>query len=97
MDKPLKSSQVSPLPIGSGGSNSTKREMNDINVTLSMLSAQSEADQKFDPPPPTPIKPSVVKEAFVSMIARNHLHSVDLPFVLSVAGVACIVYGILSK
>lgn len=92
MDVPLKSSQVSPLPIGSGGSNSTKREMNDINVTLSMLSAQSEADQKFDPPPPTPVKPSTVKESFC-----NGGQSVDLPFVLSVAGVACIVYGLVAK
>jgi hypothetical protein len=92
MDAPPKSSQVSPLPIGSGGSNSTKRELNDVNVTLSMLSAQSEADQKFDPPPPTPVKPSIVKEAF-----RNGDRSVDLPFVLSVAGVACIVYGLVAK
>ena len=92
MTTPLKSSQVSPLPIGSGGSNSTKSEMNDINVNLSMLSVQSEADQKFDPPPPPPIKPSVIKEAF-----ENAYETMDLPFVLSVAGITCIVYGIVSK
>lgn len=90
MSASLKSTQVSPLPIGSGGSDSTKREMNDVNVRLAMLASQGEADQKFDPPVPKPVGQQIIKEAFCS-------DSLDLPFLLSLTGVVCIVYGILSK
>lgn len=87
----LKSAQVSPLPIGSGGSNTTKKEMNQLNTQLTMLTAQAAADQKFDPPPPPPVTAQHIKEAFCSQ------SSWDLPAILSATGVGLILYGIFSK
>lgn len=87
----LKSAQVAPLPVGSGGSNTTKKEMNQINTQLAMLSVQATADQKFDPPAPQPITAAHIKEAFCSQ------SSWDLPALLSFTGVGLILYGIFSK
>lgn len=87
----LKSTQVSPLPIGSGSSNTTKREMNQLNVQLAMLDSQAMADQKFDPPVPKPIVPPHIKEAFCSG------SSWDIPAILSATGVVMIIYGFFSK
>lgn len=87
----LKGAQVAPLPIGSGGNNTTKKELNQINTQLAMLSVQATADQKFDPPAPKPVTASHIKEAFCSS------GTWDLPAILSVAGVGMILYGIFSK
>lgn len=87
----LKSTQVAPLPVGSGGSNTTKREMNQLNVQLAMLDSQAMADQKFDPPVPKPVTSQHIKEAFSSG------SSWDIPAILSVAGVSFILYGFFSK
>lgn len=87
----LKSTQVAPLPVGSGGGNTTKRELNQLNVQLTMLDSQAVADQKFDPPVPKPVTPSMIKEAFCSSSPPT------LPLVLSVTGVGMIVYGLFSK
>lgn len=82
----LRSVQVSPLPIGSGGGNSTKQQLNDINVSLTAMMAQSNADQKYDPPVPKPIT-----EQFCSM--DNDMTSTALVAV----AVLFIVYGIYAK
>jgi hypothetical protein len=87
----LKSTQVTPLPVGSGGNNTTKQELNKINVQLAMLDSQAMADQKFDPPAPKPVVPSQIKEAFCSG------SSWDIPAILSATGVTLIIYGIFSK
>lgn len=87
----LKSAQVSPLPVGSGGSNTTKKELNQLNTQLTMLSAQAITDQKFDPPVPQPVTAAHIKEAFCSP------SSWDLPALLSFTGTGLILYGIFSK
>lgn len=48
----IRSRQVSPLPVGPGGNNPTKRQMNDTNTRLTMLTAQASANTKYDPPVP---------------------------------------------
>lgn len=87
----LKGTQVSPLPIGSGGSNATKKELNQLNLQVTMLDTQAVADQKFDPPVPKPVTSSHVTEAFCGG------YTMDLPALLSVAGVGFILYGFFSK
>jgi hypothetical protein len=87
----LKGTQVSPLPVGSGGNNTTKKELNQLNLQVAMLDTQAVADQKFDPPVPKPVTKSHVTEGFCGEL------DVDLPAVLSVIGVGFILYGFFSK
>lgn len=87
----LRSVQVSPLPIGSGGGNSTKQQLNDINVSLTAMMAQSNADQKYDPPVPKPITEQTITEQFCSM------NDVNPSSIIIVVGVLFIVYGIYAK
>lgn len=91
-NKPLiRSVQVSPLPIGSGGGNSTKQQLNDINVNLTAMMAQSNADQKYDPPIPKPITEQTITEQFCS------IDNVSYPSIIAVVGVLFVVYGICAK
>ncbi len=83
----LQSRQVSPLPIGPGGNNPVKQQMNDTNTKLTMLTAQAEVDTKYDPPVPQPITKQVIKENFTA-------NSANMIFVI--AGL-CIVYGLIAK
>jgi hypothetical protein len=85
----LKSKQVSPLPVGSGGNNPTKQLMNETNVKLTMLTAQANADTKYDPPVPKPVTKAVTKEGFTD--------STSVISGLVVVGVLLIVYGIVKK
>lgn len=87
----LRSVQVSPLPIGSGGGNSTKQQLNDINVALTTMMAQSNADQKYDPPVPKPLNSPTISEHFCSM--NNDITSTAFVAV----AVLFIVYGIYAK
>ena len=85
--------QVSPLPTGSGGNNATKAHLNNINTTLTMMNAQSNADSKYDPPVPKPITNQVIvgpREAFCG----QYNACADT---LLVVGILCIVYGIFKK
>ena len=86
----LRSKQVTPLPIGSGGNNSTKNQMNQMNTQLHMMSAQATANTKYDPPVPQGITKQVIKETFCS-------GSTTMSSALFVVGGLMIVYGIVSK
>jgi hypothetical protein len=88
----IRSAQVEPLPLISGGVPSqTQKEMEKTNVTLAMMSAQSTADTKYDPPPPPTVTTPVVKEAFCGADPRDPSHWLVV--------IAClfILYGALSK
>ena len=86
----LRSKQVTPLPIGSGGNNSTKNQMNQMNTQLHMMTAQATANTKYDPPVPQPITKQVIKETFCS-------DSNTMSSALLVIGGLLIVYGLVSK
>ena len=92
--------QVSPLPIGSGGSNTTHRQMNNINESITMMGVQSTADAKFDPPVPKPVTSQKLVQAFCSGGSEQINVAQVLfvtPRVLFVTGILCIVYGIVTK
>jgi len=86
----IRSRQVSPLPVGPGGNNPTKRQMNDTNTQLTMLMAQSTANTKYDPPVPQPITKQVTLETFRS--GSNQISSTIL-----VIGALLFVYGLVAK
>lgn len=84
--------QVDPLPISSGGApTQTQKDMEKTNVTLSMISAQANADTKFDPPPPETLTAPAIQEAFSSTDPS------DPSFWILAVAVAFILYGIVSK
>lgn len=84
----IRSRQVSPLPVGPGGKDQTKKQLNDMNTQLTMLTAQSTANTKYDPQPPKPVTTQVVKEAFTSQ---------NISSMLFVVGGLFIVYGFVAK
>jgi hypothetical protein len=84
----IRSKQVSPLPIGPGGKNPVKNQMNQTNTQLTMLHAQAIANTKYDPPVPQPITKAVTKEAFTVQL---------VPQMLFVIGGLFIVYGLVTK
>jgi hypothetical protein len=84
----LRSKQVHPLPIGSGGSNPTKTQMNETNIQLAMLTAQANADTKYDPPVPKPVTKAVTKESFTNQSVGE---------LIAVVGGLLIVYSIIAK
>jgi hypothetical protein len=84
--------QVSALPIGSGGESAA--QLRNINTTMTMLSAQSQANTMYDPlPPPPSTTPTIVgkQEGFCSSYHMNP------PALLSLAGVGFILYGLFAK
>jgi hypothetical protein len=81
--------QVSPLPIGPGGNNPVKQQMNQTNTQLTMLNAQAAANTKYDPPVPKPITKAVTKEGFTD--------SLYVPTMLYIVGSLLIAYGIVAK
>ena len=84
----IRSRQVTPLPVGPGGNNPIKRQLNDTNIKLTMLTAQAGADTKYDPPIPKHITEAVTIEKFCGGAA---------PPMLAVIGGLCIVYGLVAK
>jgi hypothetical protein len=86
----IRSKQVSPLPIGPGGNNPTKRQMNETNTQLAMMTAQASANTKYDPPVPQPITKQVTIEKFSS-------GSGPIPSTLLVIGGLLVVYGFIAK
>lgn len=86
----LKSKQVAPLPIGPGGKNAIKNQMNDTNTQLTMLASQATANTLYDPPVPKPVTKQLV-QPFCS--GSND----SIPSVLLVLAGVFIVYGIVSK
>ena len=79
----IRSRQVSPLPVGPGGNNPTKLQMNDTNTRAS-------ANTKYDPPVPQPITKQVTLERFCS-------GSSPVPSIIFVIGGLLIVYGLVAK
>ena len=84
----IRSRQVSPLPVGPGGKDQTKQQLNHMNTQLTMLTAQATANTKYDPPPPKPVTLQVVKESFTNEM---------FPSMLFVVGGLLIVYGLVAK
>jgi hypothetical protein len=80
--------QVSPLPVGPGGKNPVKNQMNQTNTQITMLNAQASANTKYDPPVPQPVTKQVTKETFTSE---------NFPQMLFVVGGLFIVYGLVAK
>lgn len=80
--------QVSPLPVGPGGNNPVKNQMNQTNTQITMLNAQASANTKYDPPVPQPVTKQVTKETFTSD---------NFPQMLFVIGGLFIVYGLVAK
>jgi hypothetical protein len=87
----LQSKQVAPLPIGPGGANQTKNQMNQTNTQLTMLASQATANTLYDPPVPKPVTKQLV-QPFCSGSDGDPLP----PFIIVVAGLL-IVYGLISK
>jgi len=86
------SRQVAPLPIGSGGNNATKQQLNSINTNLTMMTSQATADTKYDPPVPNHItKPSTI-ENFES---SQSIKAVGV--MTAVLGSLIIIYSIVAK
>jgi hypothetical protein len=86
----LTSKQVAPLPIGPGGKNATKNQMNDTNTQLTMLASQATANTLYDPPVPKPVTKQLI-QPFCS--GSND----QIPSILLVLAGVLIVYGIVSK
>ena len=84
----IRPKQVAPLPIGPGGNNPVKNQMNQTNTQITMLNAQASANTKYDPPVPQPITKQVTKETFIVESA---------PPMLFVIGGLFIVYGLVAK
>jgi hypothetical protein len=86
--------QVSALPIGSGGKSESAAQLNKMNTTLTMLSAQSQANTMYDPlPPPPATTPTIVgkQEGFCSSYDMN------MATLLGMAGVGFVLYGLFAK
>jgi hypothetical protein len=88
----IRSRQVTPLPVGPGGNNPTKRQMNDTNIQLTMMTAQAAANSKYDPPVPHPITKQVTIEKFYGGSSCDSVSSI-----LLVVGSLLIVYGLIAK
>jgi len=88
----LRSKQVAPLPIGSGGKNATKTQMNNTNIQLTMMASQANANTKYDPPVPPQVGVPVISQGFCSKSDSD-----TLPVVLSAIGGLFIVYGFIAK
>lgn len=84
----IRPKQVAPLPVGPGGNNPVKSQMNQTNTQITMLNAQASANTKYDPPVPQPITKPVTKEGFTSEM---------FPQMLFVVGGLFIVYGLVAK
>jgi hypothetical protein len=84
----IRPKQVAPLPVGPGGNNPVKNQMNQTNTQITMLNAQASANTKYDPPVPQPVTKQVTKENFTSEM---------MPQMLFVVGGLFIVYGLVAK
>jgi hypothetical protein len=84
----IRPKQVAPLPIGPGGNNPIKNQMNQTNTQITMLNAQASANTKYDPPVPQPVTTQVIKEKFTNEM---------FPQMVFVIGGLFIVYGLVAK
>ena len=80
--------EITPLPVGSGGDNAIKSQLNNLNAQLTMMTAQAVENARYDPPPPNPVTKPIVIEKFM-----NHRVSSSI----AVIGALLFVYGILHK
>ena len=85
----LKRKQVSPLPVGPGGKNTTKTQLNQTNTQLTMMMAQATANTKYDPQPPPPVSSQVVIEKFTD--------SSSISKMLIVIGGLFLIFGFVAK
>lgn len=90
-DTQIKAKQVTPLPIGSGGSSATKQQFNNNNVALSMMTAQATMDAKFDGPTPKHVTEQAIVQKFRSGTPLSLEES------MMVVGGLLVVYGIIAK
>jgi hypothetical protein len=88
----LKSVQVTPLPVGPGGNNPMKTQLNQTNTLITMLQAQANANSKYDPSVPQPVSKQVIKETFTNMSDIG-----TVPSVFFVLAGLFIVYSIVAK
>ncbi len=92
MDKhQIKPRQVAPLPIGSGGNNATKQQLNSTNSMLTMMTSQAATDTKYDPPVPKHITTPTTVENFISY------KQYQLTKIISVIATLLLVYGLVGK
>ncbi len=92
MDKhQIKPRQVAPLPIGSGGNNATKQQLNATNSMLTMMTSQAATDTKYDPPVPKHITAPTTIEHFVSCKQQR------LATIITVVGTLIVLYSLISK
>jgi hypothetical protein len=85
-------SQIAPVTSGSGSNTEAGRMMEQQNSTLTMQSAQLNADAVYDPAAPTPQTKAQLVQAFTNMS-----NSRGIAFSLSVAGILMIVYSFVSR
>ncbi len=93
--------QVSALPVGSG-TTSTAKSLNNTNVLLTQLSAQTIADTKYDPTSPKPEKQAmkIVNGEVVQNAALTeafHMPYQTIQTSLYIIGSLFIIYGIIAK
>jgi hypothetical protein len=94
----IKPKQVSPLPVGSGGTNSTKKRLIDTNTQLAMLQSQATADTKYDPPVPQHITKPTTKESFIELSNIYDKYDISLNYkLIGVIGIISILYGLIGK
>lgn len=85
----LKRKQVSPLPVGPGGKNTIKTQLNQTNTQLTMMMAQATADTKYDPQTPKPVTSQVIIEKFTD--------SSSISKMLFVVGGLFLIFGFVAK
>jgi len=85
-----RSKQVTSLPIGSGGSDRTTKQLNDTNVSLTLMGIQASADSKYDGPIPSYTSSPAITSGFSS-------GSMPIEHALLVISGLLIVYGIIAK
>lgn len=79
---------ITPLPIGPGGNNSIKKDMNDIHARLTVMSTQAVENSKYDPATPAPITRPIIVEKFTTP---------SVPTAFAVIGILVFVYGLVRK
>jgi hypothetical protein len=92
-DNQIIKKQVQPLPIGSPGSDNTKRKLMDMNSQLTLIHAQAVSDTKFDAKP----LPTITKQRTIENYSNINDNINKTYTILSAISVLLIVYGIVSK
>jgi len=86
----IQSRRVAPLPIGSGGDDTTKTALNTMNTQLTMMNVQAATDTKYDPPVPKHLQPPQI----TPFCSGPGTSAVEM---IGVVGLLLIVYGVMAK